>query len=101
MPPSWIRNPAASRNSTISPTEPLEERGNTWGRVDLDDPVQVTDVDPQLKGRRRNDRAVPSFAEGSLGGSTFSDPERAVGDERRDATISEGQGELFRPGPAV
>jgi hypothetical protein len=83
------------------PAEPLEECGYGRRRVDLDDPVEVPDVDAQLKRRGRHDHAVATFAKGPLRGPPFAGPEGSVRNVGRDFPIPEGKSQLLGPGAAV
>jgi hypothetical protein len=58
--------------------QPLQERRDRAGRVDLDDPVEVPDVDAELQGRGRHDDAVPPLGKGRLGAPTFGGRQRRV-----------------------
>jgi hypothetical protein len=65
--------------------EPLQECGNgEWG-VYLDHPVQVTDVDAELKGGRGYDHAVSPLSEGPLGLLPLTKRERGMDQVRGDA----------------
>lgn len=49
---------AGGPGAATGATEPLQERGQGGGRVHLDDPVEVTDVDAEFEGRSRDDDAI-------------------------------------------
>jgi hypothetical protein len=59
-------------------TEALEERRDGARGVNLDDAVEVTHVDTQLKGRGRDDDAVPRSGEPLLGSAPLVDRQRRV-----------------------
>ena len=75
--------------------EPLQERGDREGGVDLDHPVQVTDVDPEFKGGRRDDHAVPPLGERQLRSPTLVKRERRMDQVRGDAKLAQVGAELF------
>jgi len=81
--------------------EALEERGDGGWGVDLDDPVEVSDVDAELQGRGGDDDAVAVLGERLLSGRSLAGAEGSVGDERRHIVTAQGDGELLGAGAAV
>ncbi|MND06914.1 hypothetical protein D3C83_285840 [compost metagenome] len=49
------------------PPEPLQEARNGYGRVDLDDAIEIAHVDAELQGARCHDHAVAPGGEGFFG----------------------------------
>jgi hypothetical protein len=60
----------------------LQEGGDRGGSVDLDDPVQVTDVDAQFQGARGDDDAVAGLGERGFRASALVEGEGGVREER-------------------
>jgi hypothetical protein len=73
----------------------LQERGDGGGSVELDDPVEVTDVDSELQGRGGHDDAVASLRERLLGLAALVDRQRRVRHEGTDLARSQGERELL------
>jgi hypothetical protein len=67
----------------------LEEGGDGRRGVDLDDPVEVSDVDAELKRAGGDDDTVACLGEGLFGAPSFVQREGGVGQERRDASQSQ------------
>jgi hypothetical protein len=67
----------AARPPTRTP-EPLQERGDGGGRVDLDDAVKVADVDAQFEGAGRDDDTVARFGERFFRATPFVGGQRGV-----------------------
>ena len=62
--------------------ESLQERRDRAGRVELDDPVQVTHVDAQFQGAGGHDDAVARLGECLLGAAALVGRQRGVRQER-------------------
>ena len=75
--------------------EPLQERGDRERRVDLDHPVQVTDVDAELKRGRGHDHAVPPLGERQLRPPPLVKRQRRVDQVRGDAELPQLRAELL------
>ena len=86
---------------TTGPTQPLQERRDSGGRVDLNHAVEVTDVDAKLQRRGRHDHAVARIGEGGLGSPALVDGQRCVRQERRDVPLAKRRAQLLHEGTAV
>lgn len=69
---------AGRSGAPAGPAEPLQERGDGPGRVELDHPVQVADVDAELQCGGGDDDAVAPVGEGGLGPAAFGRRQRGV-----------------------
>ena len=77
---------AAGAGPPAGAAEPLQERRRrVRGRVDLDDPVEVADVDAELQGAGGDDDAVARLGERLLGAAALVGGQRGVGQEGRHA----------------
>ena len=71
------------------------------GRVDLDDPVEVADVDAELQRAGRDDHAVAGLGERRLGPPALVERQRACETNVVDAARPQRGAELLDPRPAV
>ncbi len=68
--------------------ESLQERRHGRGRVDLDDPVEVADVDAEFERAGGDDHAVAGLGERLLRATPLVGGERGVRQERGDAAAA-------------
>lgn len=62
---------AGGVGATAGAADPLQERGDAAGGVDLDDSVEVADVDAEFQGGGGHDDAVARLGERLLGAGPF------------------------------
>ncbi len=79
----------------------LQERRHSGRRVDLDDPVQVTDVHAEFQGARRHDHAVLGVGEGLLRAAPFVQGQGRVGQERGHPAGQQRAPEFLHQPPRV
>ncbi len=67
----------------------MDERGNSPGCINLNDAVEVSDVDPELKGTGGHDDTIASLRERVFGASAFVPSEGTVGDVDLDVLLAQ------------
>ena len=84
----------AVRPPTGAP-HPLKERGHRCRCVDLDHPVEVTNIDPKLQRASRHDHAILPLGKCLFRQAAFLDSQGTVGDEGLDLLLPQEQGKLL------
>lgn len=86
---------AAGARSTAGAAHPLQERADRGRAVDLDDPVQVTDIDAELQSRGGHDHAIPRLGERLLGPAPLAGRQRCVRQEDLDPGFAQRRAKLL------
>jgi len=62
---------AAGTSTSARAANALEEPGDGWWAVDLNDAIEIADVDAEFEGAGRHDHAVGGFGKGLFGSAAF------------------------------
>src|SRR5581483_12123612 len=87
--------------TAASTTQSLQERSHFHGSVDLDDPVEISNIDPQLQGAGCDDNAIASVLEGLFRAETFITAEGAVRDKRLRSLAAQKRSQFLRLRAAI
>ncbi len=92
---------ASQTFAAARPAQALKKRSHGCGRIDLDDPVQITDVQAQLERARGDDHAVLPLGKRPLGLPSSIGRKRGVRDEGVHSVRAQRLSEILDTAAAV